>query len=126
MTAADPWSRGNAGQAMEAAWGSRAHAALELLPAQSAWVRDLRPRIRCRAHRSTDGGPCENYAIRGGFTCHAHGGMAPQARRAARYRLAEAATEALAARALCRLGIWPQAATQAVTARALRGLGIGP
>lgn len=85
-------------------WGSRGHWADELLPAQAVWVRDLRPAIPCQAHRSRDGHPCRNFAVKGATVCHAHGGLAPQTRRAARYRLAEAATEALALRALRRLG----------------------
>jgi hypothetical protein len=100
--------------------------AADLPPALSAWVRDLRPRVRCRAHRSTDGQSCQNFAIRGGLTCHAHGGLSPQARRAAQRRLAEAATEALAARACARLGIWPRDAARAYTARALLSLGMTP
>lgn len=106
MTAADPWSRAIAGEAMELfAWGSRAHGATDLLPAQQAWIRDFRPRVRCHGHRSADGQPCRNFAMRGTVVCHAHGGRAPQVRRAARFRLAEAATDALAARAARRHGI---------------------
>jgi hypothetical protein len=112
MTAANPSSRDLAGYLME--------------PAQSAWVRDLRLAVPCRAHRSTDGGPCQNFAVKGSSTCHAHGSMAPQARRAAQRRLAGAATEALAARACARLGVWPQATARAWAARALAGLGAGP
>jgi hypothetical protein len=77
----------------------------ELAPAQAAWARDLRPRIRCKAHRSRDGERCLNWACHGQLVCHAHGGLSPQARRVARYRLAEASTEMLAARACRRLGI---------------------
>lgn len=48
-----------------------------------------RPGRRCRAHRS-DGAPCGAYAIVGATVCRAHGGAAPQVRRAAARRLAEA------------------------------------
>ena len=47
---------------------------------------DIRWAIRCQARRKT-GGPCGNYAIRGGFVCVKHGGRAPQVARAARERL---------------------------------------
>lgn len=43
---------------------------------------------RCTAHRS-NGQPCGNYAIRGGYVCMAHGGAAPQVRAAADRRFAE-------------------------------------
>lgn len=45
--------------------------------------------IRCTAHR-TNGEPCGNYAMAGGWVCHAHGGRAPAVRAAARRRLVEA------------------------------------
>jgi hypothetical protein len=114
----DPWSRGFPGQPMQLS--------LELLPVQARWVRDLRPSVPCRARRSRDGGRCQNWAMRGSAVCHAHGGRAGQVRRAAEQRLIDAATEALAARACRRLGIWPRADAQAWTAAALRTLGMAP
>jgi hypothetical protein len=51
----------------------------------------LRLRVQCVAHRSSDGEPCEAWAIRGGRVCAAHGGRAPQVRDAARRRLETAA-----------------------------------
>lgn len=48
----------------------------------------------CTAHRS-DGQPCRAYAIHGGTVCVAHGGAAPQVKRAAAERLAEARDTAL-------------------------------
>lgn len=50
----------------------------------------IRWAVRCRAHRR-DGSPCKRWSIRGGFCCPSHGGSAPQVRRAARWRLTEAA-----------------------------------
>ncbi|WP_156056304.1 hypothetical protein [Streptosporangium roseum] len=44
---------------------------------------------RCTARRSSDGQPCEAYAMSGAAVCHAHGGRAPQTRRRAAERLAE-------------------------------------
>ena len=41
---------------------------------------------RCRAHRS-NGEPCGNYAIRGGYVCVAHGGSAWHVRDKANRRL---------------------------------------
>jgi hypothetical protein len=86
-------------------WGVWWSGIPELEPAQAKWARDIRPAVKCRAHRSSDGRACRNWACHGQFVCHAHGGRSPQARRVARYRLAEAATEALAAEACRRLGI---------------------
>lgn len=51
-----------------------------------ARVRQARP---CGARR-TNGEPCKAYAIVGGTVCRAHGGSAPQVRRAAYYSHAEA------------------------------------
>jgi hypothetical protein len=49
----------------------------------------VRPAVRCSARRS-NGHPCKNYAMLGGRVCHAHGGRAPQTRKAAQRRLADA------------------------------------
>jgi hypothetical protein len=48
-----------------------------------------RAAIRCTAHRSTDGQPCSNFAMHGGWVCHAHGGKIPAVRAVAERRLAE-------------------------------------
>jgi hypothetical protein len=58
----------------------------------------LRPAVRCTAHRR-DGQPCRAWAIHGGTVCWAHGGAAPQVRRAALARLEGAAVRAYAYRA---------------------------
>jgi hypothetical protein len=76
-----------------------------LLPAQAVWVRDWRQRLHCTANRSGDGQPCGNFAMKGCWVCHAHGGRAPQTRRAAQCRLAGLATLVLASRACRRLGV---------------------
>ena len=52
--------------------------------------RDEQGRLLCTAHR-TDGAPCRGPAMTGQKTCRVHGGMLPQARRAARDRLADEA-----------------------------------
>ena len=54
------------------------------------WVRCA---VRCSAHRSRDGQPCQAWAVRGGSVCVAHGGAAPQVRLAAQRRLAIEAWE---------------------------------
>lgn len=48
----------------------------------------VRQARRCKARR-TDGRPCGAYAIVGGVVCRAHGGAAPQVKRAARRRADE-------------------------------------
>jgi hypothetical protein len=48
---------------------------------------------RCIANR-TDGEPCRAHAIRGGSTCLAHGGSAPQVRKKAQERIVFAADKA--------------------------------
>jgi hypothetical protein len=119
---ADPSSRGDlwgmalAGQTIP----------LDYMRPQAAWIRDLRPAVRCRAHSARTGKPCAKFAIKGGAVCTTHGGSAPQVIRAAQRRLAAAATEALAARLTVRLGIWTPEASQAWQAMALRTLGIRP
>jgi hypothetical protein len=42
----------------------------------------------CTAHRSTDGEPCEGWAVQGTNVCAAHGGKAPQVQAAAQERVA--------------------------------------
>lgn len=51
-----------------------------------AWVRDIRPGVRCTARR-TNGEPCRAFAVHGATVCVAHGGRAPQVRQAAIDRL---------------------------------------
>jgi hypothetical protein len=43
--------------------------------------------VRCRARANSTGLRCQEWAIRGGFTCWYHGGAAPQVRRKAAERL---------------------------------------
>lgn len=43
---------------------------------------------RCKARRSTDGEPCEAYAMSGALVCRSHGGASPQARRGSADRMA--------------------------------------
>jgi hypothetical protein len=52
-------------------------------------VTRIRPAIPCKAQTRT-GEPCRNFAILGGRVCHAHGGRAPQVKRAAERRYTEA------------------------------------
>lgn len=53
------------------------------------------PTKKCSACR-TNGEPCGNWPIRGGTVCVAHGGRAPQVRKAAQDRIREAAEPAAA------------------------------
>jgi hypothetical protein len=99
---------------------------LALGPALAAWARDIRPRQRCTAHRSTDGQPCEAWAVHGARVCVAHGGAAWQVRRAAFDRLAAAGHEALAAKAAYRLGLWPKDDAQEWAMAAVRNVGVHP
>lgn len=57
----------------------------------------------CKGHRSRDGRCCANSAMQGQEVCHAHGGRAPQNRRAAGRRLAEDG----ARRTLAEVGVDP-------------------
>lgn len=50
---------------------------------------------RCSARRKS-GSECKNWAIRGGAVCRMHGGGAPQVKRKAAQRIAEAADDAAA------------------------------
>ena len=75
----------------------------QLAPAVVTWLANFRPCVRCTAHRS-DGWPCRAFAMHGQLVCSSHGGLSPQARRAALYRLAESGVQVCAARALRRLG----------------------
>lgn len=52
------------------------------------YMRD--PKYRCTAHK-TNGEPCNSYRLAGMTVCNAHGGRAPQVRRAAQKRLDSAA-----------------------------------
>jgi len=84
------------------------------LDLDSRWRADLsrwvptwaRCAVRCTAHR-TNGLPCRAWAVRGAVVCVAHGGAAPQVRRAARRRLAIADWERSAGRVLRSLGARP-------------------
>jgi hypothetical protein len=107
-------------------WGRGLAANLDLMPLQAAWMRDLRPAVPCKAHSARTKEPCKSFAMKGTVVCRAHGGMAPQVRRAAEFRLAGAATEILAARMAARLGIWTPEASRAWVATVLRTLGIRP
>jgi hypothetical protein len=65
--------------------------------------------------------------MHGQAVCHAHGGLAPQARRAAAYRLAAASSEIKAARVCLSLGIWrPPEEIQQHIAEAYLSLGVRP
>lgn len=55
-------------------------------------TRDTR---RCRAHNNR-GEPCGLFPMHGGTVCSVHGGKAPQVRRAAAVRIAEALDDMLA------------------------------
>lgn len=55
------------------------------------------PHDKCTAHNRT-GQPCGQHPIRGGKVCKTHGGRAPQTRRKAEKRVAQAAAEAAVAR----------------------------
>ncbi|MCO4239569.1 hypothetical protein NG702_19530 [Pseudarthrobacter sp. MDT3-28] len=50
---------------------------------------------RCTARRKS-GTECKNWAIRGGYVCRMHGGGAPQVKKKAAQRIAEAADDAAA------------------------------
>ncbi|MGK5728934.1 hypothetical protein [Streptomyces sp. URMC 124] len=65
------------------------------------------PGRRCTAHRSTDGQPCANWAVKGLTVCRYHGGNSRQSQAAAERRRAEAAVEAQARRTLAQLGAAP-------------------
>lgn len=62
-----------------------------------ARVRQARP---CTARSSRTGRPCRCYAMIGQRVCSTHGGRAPQAREAARRRIAYARAEVTVARAI--------------------------
>lgn len=53
-------------------------------------------KIRCTAHSSRTGNPCQRPPIKGGTVCFHHGGAAPQVKKAAKIRL-ENASDRLAA-----------------------------
>lgn len=107
-------------------WGRGLTANLDLMAPQAAWVRDLRPAVPCKAHSARTKEPCKSFAMKGAAVCRAHGGMAPQVRRKAEFRLAGAATEILAAGFVARLGIWTPEASRAWVATVLRGAGLAP
>lgn len=50
----------------------------------------------CKAHSRRTGEPCKNAAMNGTTVCRMHGGSAPQVRRKAAERIAEAAHDAAA------------------------------
>lgn len=52
--------------------------------------------VRCKAHKSTNGEPCKNFAIRGAVVCRNHGGATPQVKRKAKERLADLVDPAIA------------------------------
>jgi hypothetical protein len=49
-----------------------------------------RPAVKCSAKSRRTGEPCKKFAIHGGTVCDSHGGRAPQAKRNAAERVAEA------------------------------------
>lgn len=56
----------------------------------------LPPKPKCKAHK-TNGDPCGRWPVKGATVCPKHGGSAPQVRRKAQERLAEAADSLMAA-----------------------------
>jgi hypothetical protein len=52
-------------------------------------------RQKCKARSKSTGEPCANWAMRGAFVCHAHGGKAPQTRAAAERRLSDLHEDAM-------------------------------
>lgn len=54
------------------------------------------PAVRCKAHSSRTGQPCKQWAIRGAVVCVTHGGSAPNVKRAAAERVAEALEDLIA------------------------------
>jgi hypothetical protein len=56
-----------------------------------------RDRVRCKAHSSRTGAPCQAWAVRGASVCVKHGGAAPQVKRKAEERIRELVNPALAA-----------------------------
>lgn len=64
---------------------------------------------RCTAASSRTGQPCRNRAIAGATVCRMHGGAAPQVRRAAERRLAEAQAAQAASEVYLRLAGQPPA-----------------
>ena len=74
--------------------------------------------VKCTAHKSTNGEPCGNWAIKGGTVCRYHGGSAPQVKAAADRRWRER-LDAMIDPALDRLeALSESAATEAVKLRA--------
>ena len=59
------------------------------VPDFQRYLSSVHPKVHCTAH-TTAGRPCRNWSIRGGRVCRAHGGRAPQVKRAAAARLVKA------------------------------------
>lgn len=66
-------------------------ASTELAPMKRAPIEA----VRCSAHSSRTGKPCQKYPIAGATVCRTHGGAAPQVQRKAAERLAELVPKAI-------------------------------
>ncbi len=61
--------------------------------------------VRCGAHR-TNGEPCGAWAMRGQYTCWAHGGASSQARVGGEFRLWHERLDQLTIRAFQQMDVW--------------------